>query len=128
MHNLYKKRGLTLLEVLVALAIFAITGSAILKAVGDNLSSVGQLETITIANWVANNQLTKIQLEEPWPIKNNQKGSVEMANRTWFWQQSVVSTNDDDLKSVTISVGLDETFNDTETSVTSFFSKPVSKS
>jgi general secretion pathway protein I len=120
------QHGLTLLEVMVALAIFAITGSAILKAVGENLNSVGQLEAITVANWVANNQLTQIQLSRPWPIRNNVKGSSEMANRTWYWQRVVENTSDDELKQVTISVSLDSGFEDSITSVTTYFSKPVS--
>lgn len=120
------QHGLTLLEVMVALAIFAITGSAILKAVGESLNSVGQLEAITVANWVANNQLTQLQLSRPWPIRNNAKGSSEMANRTWYWQQTVENTSDDELKQVTISVSLDSGFEDSVTSVTTYFSKPVS--
>jgi general secretion pathway protein I len=120
------QHGLTLLEVMVALAIFAITGSAILKAVGENLNSVGQLEAITVANWVANNQLTQLQLSRPWPIRNNVKGSSEMANRTWYWQRVVENTSDDELKQVTISVSLDSGFEDSITSVTTYFSKPVS--
>lgn len=120
------QRGLTLLEVMVALAIFAITGSAILKAVGENLNSVGQLEAITVANWVANNQLTQLQLSRPWPIRNNVKGSSEMANRTWYWQRTVENTSDDELKQVTISVSLDSAFEDSVTSVTTYFSKPAS--
>lgn len=120
-----RQQGLTLLEVMVALAIFAVTGSAILKAVGENLNVVGQIESITMANWVANNQLVRVKLEQPWPIPNNRRGSVEMAQRTWYWAQTVSKTNDDDLKQVTIRVGLDPTYNDTVTSVTAYFARPT---
>jgi general secretion pathway protein I len=120
-----RQQGLTLLEVMVALAIFAVTGSAILKAVGENLNVVGQIESITMANWVANNQLVRVKLEQPWPIPNNRRGSVEMAQRTWYWAQTVSKTNDDDLKQVTIRVGLDPTYNDTVTSVTAYFVRPT---
>ena len=120
-----KQKGLTLLEVMVALLIFALTGTAILKAAGDHLSSVGQIESVTFANWVASNRLNQLQLETTWPPKNNLKGSMEMADRTWFWQQKVTKTNDGDLRAVTISVGEDKNYVSTVTSVTTFVAKPT---
>ena len=79
-----KQQGMTLLEVMVALLIFAVTGSAILKASGDHLSGVRIIQEITFATWVANNRLTALQLEKTWPPKNNAKGSQEMAGSTWY--------------------------------------------
>ncbi|GGW90751.1 type II secretion system protein GspI [Alteromonas halophila] len=114
---------MTLLEVMVALAIFALTGSAILKAAGDHLSSVGQVEEITFANWVASNRMSQLQRERQWPPKKK-RGSMEMADRTWYWQQEVSKTNDDELRSVTVIVGLDEQYNSSLTSVTTFVAKP----
>ena len=124
--NKDKQQGLTLLEVMVALLIFALTGSAILKAAGDHLSSVGQIESVTFANWVASNRLNQLQLETTWPPKNNLKGEMPMAQRTWYWQQNVVKTNDDDLRAVTVKVGLQQDYSDSVTSVTTFVAKPTS--
>jgi general secretion pathway protein I len=120
-----KVKGLTLLEVMVALLIFALTGTAILKAAGEHLSSVGQIESVTFANWVASNRLNQLQLENTWPPKNNLKGSMEMADRTWYWQQTVTKTNDNDLRAVTVAVGEDEGYGSTVTSVTTFVAKPT---
>ncbi|WP_218310480.1 type II secretion system minor pseudopilin GspI [Alteromonas antoniana] len=116
--------GMTLLEVMVALLIFALTGSAILKAAGDHLSSVGQIEEITFANWVASNRMNQLKLTDTWPPKNNEKGSMEMADRTWFWQQTVKKTNDDDLRAVDVTVGLDEQYESSLVTVTTFVAKP----
>jgi general secretion pathway protein I len=118
------KRGMTLIEVMVALAIFAIAGSAILKATGDHIGSVGQIEEITMATWVANNQLTRVHLDDTWPPRNNQRGSTELAGRTWYWQQTVTQTNDEDLRSIEINVGLAEDFSDQITGVVSFVANP----
>jgi general secretion pathway protein I len=115
---------MTLLEVMVALLIFAVTGSAILKASGDHLSGLGQIEEITFATWVANNQLTRLQLSSQWPPKNSEKGSQEMAGRTWYWQQSVLKTLDKDLVSVEVQVGLDPQYQGSVTTVTSFIGNP----
>lgn len=118
-------QGITLLEVMVALLIFAMTGTAILKAAGDHLNNVGQIESITLANYVASNRLNQLQLDTTWPPKNNLKGSVEMADRRWFWQQAVTKTNDNDLRAVSISVSLQEDYSSSITSVTTFVAKPT---
>ena len=61
------RSGMTLLEVMVALFIFAITGTAIMKAASDHLTGVGQIEDITFATWVANNRLTQLHIDTTWP-------------------------------------------------------------
>ncbi|MFQ3189088.1 MAG: general secretion pathway protein I [Paraglaciecola sp.] len=119
--------GMTLLEVLVALFIFALTGTAIMKAASDHLIGVGQIEDITIATWVANNRLTQLHIDDTWPIKNNQKGEQEMARRKWYWQQRVIKTSDTDMVQVEISVGLDEQYKSTVTSVKTFIAKQITK-
>lgn len=117
-------RGMTLLEVMVALLIFAITGTAVMKAASEHLFGVGQIEEITFATWVANNRLNVMQREDTWPPKNNLKGEQKMADHTWYWQQRVVKTNDDDLRAIEISVGLDEDYSHSLTSVTTYVAKP----
>jgi len=125
MSTSFYQGGLTLLEVMVALLIFALTGTAVLKAAGEHLSSVGQIESITFANWVASNRLNQLQLDNTWPPKNNLKGTMEMADRTWYWQQTVAKTNDNDLRAVTVSVGEDDSYRSSVTSVTTFVAKPT---
>jgi general secretion pathway protein I len=114
---------MTLLEVMVALFIFAITGTAIMKAASDHLTGVGQIEDITFATWVANNRLTQLHIDTTWPIKNNKKGEQELAGRKWYWQQRVNKTNDAEMVQVEVSVGLDEQHQDTVTSVSTFIAK-----
>lgn len=116
--------GFTLLEVMVALSIFALAGVAIMKAATDHLSGVGQIEEVTLATWVANNRLTQLSLSQVWPPKDKQKGVQEMADRKWYWQQKILKTPDKDLLGIEVSVGLDEGYQDSITQVTSYLSKP----
>lgn len=118
-----KQCGLTLLEVMVALLIFAVTGSAILKAAGDHLSGVRIIQDMTFATWVANNRLTALQLDKSWPPKNNAKGSQEMAGSTWYWSQRVEKTMDEELLLVDVSVGLQQDGKNSVTSVTTYLAK-----
>lgn len=119
--------GMTLLEVLVALFIFALTGTAIMKAASDHLNGVGQIEEITFATWVANNRLTQLHIDNSWPIKNNEKGQQEMAGRKWYWQQRVNKTNDSDMVQVEVTVGLDERYEGSVTSASTFIAKQTTK-
>lgn len=121
--SLANQSGLTLLEVMVALLIFALAGTAVMKAASDHLNGVGQIENITFATWVANNRLTQMKLENKWPPKNEEKGSQEMSNRVWYWQQNVIKTTDPELLAIEIVVGLDERYEGSITSVTSYVAK-----
>lgn len=122
-RTLNTQSGLTLLEVMVALLIFAVTGSAILKAAGDHLSGVGLIQDMTFATWVANNRLSELQLSTTWPPKNNEKGSEEMASRTWYWSQRVEKTVDEELLLVEVTVSDNEQRTNSVTSVTSYLAK-----
>lgn len=124
MKPLVRQSGLTLLEVMVALFIFAVTGTAIMKAASEHLNGVGQIEEVAVATWVANNRLNEILMERPWPLKNNQKGQQDMAGRTWYWTQVVKATNDSDFKAVEISVSLKESRADNITTVVAYLTKP----
>jgi general secretion pathway protein I len=128
MQRLVSKKhrtGMTLLEVLVALFIFALTGTAIMKAASDHLNGVVQIEDITFATWVANNRLNQLHIANTWPIKNNKKGEQEMAGRKWYWQQRTIKTSDDEMVQVEVSVGLDEQYQDRVTSVSTFIAKQI---
>ncbi len=118
------QRGLTLLEVMAAIAIFALTATSIMKAASDHLRGVAVLEELTFATWVANNRLNQVMVENAWPPQNNKKGSMEMAGTTWYWQQVVAETQDKDLRQVTIFVSSDEEGEKVATSVVTFVGNP----
>ena len=120
-------RGMTLLEVMIALFVFALAGTAVMKAASSHLNSISQIEDITFATWVASNRLNQLKLNDTWPPKNDQKGTMDMSERTWYWRQKVEKTNDDTLRQVEIIVGLDELYTDSVTSVKTFVTKPAQR-
>ena len=103
-----KQSGFTLLEVMLAMAVFAIAGVALLGVADNNYRHISHLEEQMFANWVASNQLVAVSLDKTWPPKNNRKGKVEMAGRTWYWQQKVIKTNNKELRSIIMEVRLNE--------------------
>jgi general secretion pathway protein I len=60
-------RGFTLIEVLVALAIVAITLGAGIKAAGALTDNAQRLAEVSAAQWCADNQLTGLRLARQFP-------------------------------------------------------------
>lgn len=104
-HN---KLGFTLIEVLLALSVFALAGVALLSTSETHFSSLNHIEDKMMANWVASNQLVEVNLDKSWPPKNKQKGKIEYAGREWFWRQEVIATEDKSMRAVAIEVRLSE--------------------
>ncbi|MCQ4312237.1 type II secretion system minor pseudopilin GspI [Pseudomonas stutzeri] len=78
-----RSRGFTLLEVLVALAIFAIVAAVVLTAAGRSVNNAGRLEALTLAGWIADNRLTELQLQQPAPDIGREDQELEFAGRQW---------------------------------------------
>jgi general secretion pathway protein I len=103
-----RKKGFTLIEVMLAMAVFAIAGVALIGVADNNARNVAYLEQKMFANWVASNQLVNAHLNTVWPPKNNLNGDVEMGGRKWFWLQRVIKTTNKEMRSVVVEVRLDE--------------------
>jgi len=106
--NCTKQYGFTLIEVMLAMAVFAIAGVALLGVADNNYRHISHIEQQMFANWVASNQLVEVSLDKTWPPKNNRKGKVELAGKTWYWQQKVSKTTNKELRAVTMQVRLNE--------------------
>ncbi|QDP00022.1 type II secretion system minor pseudopilin GspI [Thalassotalea sp. PS06] len=100
-------RGFTLIEVMIAMAIFAIAGTAIIKVASSSLLGTSRMEENTVAQWVAANQLVEASLDQTWPPKKNQRGEVELLEREWHWRRIVEETQDESMRAITIEVRLD---------------------
>ena len=60
-------RGFTLIEVLVALAVVALTLATGIKAAGALTGNAGRLAAVSAAEWCADNRLTGIRLAHEFP-------------------------------------------------------------
>jgi general secretion pathway protein I len=85
-----KRRGFTLMEVLIALVIVTLAVSALLGTVTSSGSNVSYLRDKTIAEWVALNRLTEIRIAQQMPDKGRRIGQTEMAGMRWQWEEEVI--------------------------------------
>ena len=83
-------RGFTLLEVLIALAIVAVSVGALLGTITSSASNVIYLRDKTLADWVALNRLTEIRISQQKPGKGRRTGNTEMGGMRWQWEEEVV--------------------------------------
>lgn len=67
MKRVASERGFTLLEVLVALAIAAITLTAAMRAGGSLAANAAELRARTYAQWSAENRLAQIRVSGEFP-------------------------------------------------------------
>lgn len=100
------KRGFTLLEVLVALAIFATAAIATVRSVTQHINTLNFLEEKTFAAMVADNQMARVILADKKVTKA--KGKETLANREWFWHVEPVSTTGDMLQAFDVAVATSE--------------------
>lgn len=99
-----RARGFTLLEVLVALAIFAVVAASVLTASARSLQTASRLEEKTLAMWIADNRLTDLQLSEAAPGNGREQGELDYAGRRWAWVSEIGTTSDPALRRVTLWV------------------------
>lgn len=96
--------GFTLLEVLVALTVLALTMAAVIKAAGSYTGNQAYLRDRTLAEWTARNVLAEQQLENAWPRVGEIKGTAEMGKREWRWLATVTQTDEQQLRRLDVEV------------------------
>jgi general secretion pathway protein I len=102
--NRQRQGGFTLLEILVALTVLAVTLAAIIKATGDYTGNQAYLRDRTLATWVARNVLVQFQVENAWPDVGERKGTSEMGRREWDWLARISQTEEAELRRLDVEV------------------------
>ncbi|WP_374764934.1 type II secretion system minor pseudopilin GspI [Yunchengibacter salinarum] len=95
--------GFTLIEVLVALAVFAIGALALVRAGTENVRVADGLNSRALADMVAENRLVTVMMRGNAPDTGTRTGETRMAGRAFQWRQQVRAGNNG-LLSVRITV------------------------
>ncbi len=103
--QIYRQYGFTLLEVIVASAILALVMTGVVVSIGDVATNQSAIEERTFAQWVALNQIAKLQIDEEIAQQGNSSGIEEMAGRQWEWQKTIEKTGDPLVHRVIVTAG-----------------------
>lgn len=104
MRRLSFNAGFTLLEVMVALAILAITLGALIKASGSYANNAAYLKEKTFAQWIAQNKAVEYQLANKFPPLGSREGDINYALQDWRWRVKVSTTDDQRLRRLRIDI------------------------
>ncbi len=97
-------RGFTLIEVLVALTILAITLGAGIKAAGALTNNAQRLAEVSAAQWCADNQLVGLKLAKQFPGIGDGDFTCEQLGRTFRGRLAVRSTPNPNFRRVDAKV------------------------
>lgn len=116
-------RGFTLVEVMVALVVVALSLTGIAVVLGDMLSNATWLRESTYASWIAQNKIVELRTANVYPNADETSGNVTYANSEWTWRAVVTETGIENLWRVDVSVS--RPGGDNIRTVTGFIGEPV---
>lgn len=96
--------GLTLIEVLIALAIVSIALTAIIKATAENIRATTYLQKKTFAQWLAQNKLNEVLVGLHRVPAICHPETVQMLNQQWYWCGMQTPTPNHHIKKINIKV------------------------
>ena len=100
--------GFTLLEVMIALTIFATVAVTISSTASQAANNALYLEEKILATWVAENHLVQLQIQiktsQSLPSQGDTNERIEMAGREWLVTTRVERTELPSVSRVTVSV------------------------
>lgn len=99
-----RKNGFTLLEVLVALAVFSLAALALLRLQGASIATANRLDEKLIAAIVLENQAAALSLQTPAPAYGALSGTEINARRAWLWRANVQRTPDPALQRIDLTI------------------------
>ncbi|MGB8432734.1 MAG: type II secretion system minor pseudopilin GspI [Burkholderiales bacterium] len=98
-----RSRGFTLIEVLVALAIFAVVLTAALRASSIATDTAYGFRERLLAGWVAENRIAGYSAGL-WPELGDRAGITEQAGLTFGWRERVSQTENPRLRRIDVQI------------------------
>lgn len=98
------QQGFTLLEMLVALAVFSLAALALIRLQAVTVRTAADLDDRQMARIVARNLMVDLQTSPDNLATGDKDGTVENGGRAWHWRQKVAKTGEEDVVRVDISV------------------------
>ncbi|MEM8594157.1 MAG: type II secretion system minor pseudopilin GspI [Pseudomonadota bacterium] len=125
MHS--QQSGFTLIEVLVALIIVAVSLPALMYSISTQVNQLSYIEERLFAQWIADNEMTKLRIQykqSGMVAKGKKSGTEAMAGSKWSWSRVSEEEKILEAKAIyttTIQVFFDEEDDPKATQVGSFY-------
>ena len=100
----YAEHGFTLIEMLVALAIFSLAALALLRLGGATAANSARLNEQAIARIVADNLAVEALSDPTPPAFGSETGEALNAGRRWAWTRDVTRSPEARIQQIEISV------------------------
>ena len=101
-----RSRGFTLVEVMVALAIFTVVAVTLVKTATLSVRHAGLIEDRSTAWWLAENEITRLRLvertDENFPRVGTDRTSVDLSSDSWELETRVESTENELVRRITV--------------------------
>lgn len=97
-------RGFTLIEVLVALAIFAVALAASVRAASISTDGALEVRERMLATWVAQNHLAELAAVSAFPEVGGRNGEAEQGGIRFRWDETVSGTPNRSFRRVEVRV------------------------
>ena len=101
-------KGFTLIEVMVALAVFAIVSVALVSNSISTLRQASIIQDRTVATWLAEDQITTLRMrqrnEESFPSAGKDRIFLESAGVSWAVEMNIETTENDYVRRVVVRV------------------------
>ena len=99
-----RHHAFTLVEVMVALAIIALSLTAVAAKMSRMIDTSNSMRERTYASWIAQNKITELRLANVIPEVSTTSGDVEYANQTWRWRAVISESGIENLFRVDVEV------------------------
>jgi general secretion pathway protein I len=98
------RRGFTLIEILVALAILAVALAAAARAAGVAADSTLGLKERLLAEWIAQDRVAEYAVRPLWPDTGTRQGNADQAGMPFVWRETVSGTPNPRFRRVEVQV------------------------
>lgn len=98
--------GFTLIEVVIALAIAAISLGALTATVSQMIDGSSSIQERTYASWIAQNRIAEMRLSNAIPEVSTTTGEITYADLEWLLETTVSETGVENLYRIDVEVTL----------------------
>lgn len=104
MSNNFKHIGFTLIEVLVGMAIIAVTLAAASRAAGHAIETSNEMKRRVIADLVAQNRLEMHKARHDWLAPGKLTGEETQAGISMIWKEAITDTPNPAFRKIEVEV------------------------